>query len=113
MSKWLVTTPSISEFRAELQVGVWPADSVALVQDSVVCSTLDALLLAWLAGPGAGKLVGVGASVGPLGVARMGPTQFHVKPTGVPPQPSRDYQWFVVDTLSPTKVVHWRQSSGS
>jgi hypothetical protein len=79
----------------------------------VLCSTLDALIMAWLAGPGAGKLVGVGASVGPLGVARIGPTQFHVKPTGVPPQPTRDYQWFVVDTLSPTKILHWRQSSGS
>jgi len=110
VTRWLVTTPSISEFRADLQVGLWPADSVVLVQDSALCSTLDALIMTWLAGPGAGKLVGIGTTAGPLGVARIGPTQFHVKPTGVPPQPIPQYPWFVVDTLSPARVIYWGQS---
>ena len=96
--------------RAELGLQSWPADSLLRVNDAVLCRRLDSLIVTWLSGPGAGRLVGVtGGSIGPVAVMRIGTTTFHVKPgASLPVQPEAFRPYFVVDTAAPTRVAFWK-----
>ena len=108
LARSIVSSTTAAEFREELQLASWPADSVRLVNDDSLCRRLDSLIVAWLAGPGAGKLVGVGDTVGPLRVARAGLSAFLVQPSdAVPPQPVPQYPYFVVDTAAPVRVRYF------
>lgn len=113
VSKMVAAAPYLAELRAELAVSSWPEDSVQLVSDAALCDRLDSLVVAWLAGPGAGTLAGVVGTIGEVTVARIGPTIFHVRPgSSVPVQPIPHYPYFVVDTAAPTRVAYWGQSGG-
>jgi hypothetical protein len=112
ISRWVAAAASATELRQELAIANWPADSVSYLTDEPLCATLDSLVIAWLAGPGTGKLVGIGGSLGEIMVARIGATAFHVRPTASPAQPVPQYPWFVVDTLAPSRVAYWGQSDG-
>jgi hypothetical protein len=95
--------------RAELDLQPWPADSLERVNDAVLCRRIDSLIVAWLSGPGAGRLVGVAGSIGPVAVMRIGTTVFHVKPgAALPVQPEPFRPYFVVDTAAPPRVAFWR-----
>lgn len=94
--------------RAELGLQSWPADSLERVNDAVLCRRVDSLIVAWLSGPGAGRLVGVAGSIGPVALMRIGPTVFHVKPgASLPVQPEPFRPYFVVDTSAPPRVAFW------
>lgn len=108
LTRSITSSPAAAEFREELQLAPWPADSVRLVNDEPLCQRVDSLIMAWLTGRGAGKLVGVGSTVGPLRVARAGPSAFIVQPSdSVPPQPVPQYPYFVVDTAAPVRVHYF------
>ncbi len=110
-TKWLASHASATELRAEIAIAPWPPDSVHLVTDSTMCTKLDSLIVAWLAGPGAGTVTGVSNTVGVVTVARIGPTTFHVRPgQSLPPQSLPQYHNFIVDTAPPARVAHWAQS---
>ena len=108
LAQWLVTESATSEMRSELELPTWHGDSVQIVTDEPLCSRVDSLIVAWLAGPGAGKLVGVTGTVGPVLLARIGPTTFLVQPGDtVPPQPVPQYPYFVVDTAPPVRIGYF------
>ncbi len=113
VSKVVSAAQGADGLREKLQISSWPEDSVQLLTDAALCARLDSLVVAWLAGEGNGTLTGVNGTIGPISVARIGTTTFHVRPgSSVPVQPIPHYPYFVVDTAAPTRVAYWGQSGG-
>jgi hypothetical protein len=84
--------------RTQYNLVLWPEDSVAATQDSVVCTRVDSLIGAWHATP-AGQTSGVIRNQywGPTAVVRVNPGKYYVAP-GLEDDQRREYT-FIVDSV--------------